>query len=52
MYVEDRCSFCIKPKHETKVLIRSGIDKDKFICDECVELFKKQLSDELPELVS
>ena len=39
---EPKCSFCHKPKAQTKVLIRSMTDKDKYICDSCVKSFKER----------
>ena len=40
-----RCSFCLKLKDEVKVLIRSEFNKDKCICDECVEKARKELKE-------
>ena len=41
------CSFCSKPQAQVKRLI-AGPDR-VFICDECVELCQKIISEETPE---
>lgn len=50
---ESKCSFCFKSKSEVKVLIKGKVkDKLSFICNKCVENFKKMNNKPIDDLIA